>query len=54
MENFPDEQLFAITNHGLPWYSNLVNYLASGGSYIPEDLVNHEVRKLQIDASKFI
>lgn len=54
VENFPDEQLLAITSHGLPWYSNLVNYLASGGSYIPEDLVYHEVRKLKRDASRFI
>jgi hypothetical protein len=54
VENFPDEQLFAITNHGLPWYSNLVNYLASGGSYIPEGLAHHEIKKLMRDANIFV
>ena len=28
-ENFPDEQLFQLTVQ-VPWYANLVNYLAYG------------------------
>ena len=29
-ETFPDEQLFSITKHNLPWYADIVNYLVVG------------------------
>ena len=53
-ETFPDEHLFAITIHGLPWYSHIVNYLASNGTYAPESMDFYELRKLKRDARHYI
>jgi hypothetical protein len=56
VESFPDEQIFVIaaTTMELPWYSTLVNYLASGGTYRPEGATYHELRKLKRDAQNFV
>ena len=41
-ENFPDEGIVAVQCKQLPWYANIVNYLAAG--VIPEDW-NYALRK---------
>ncbi|KAK9928809.1 hypothetical protein M0R45_025929 [Rubus argutus] len=52
VESFPDENIFAAqaTTSELPWYSTLVNYLASGRTYIPEGATSHDLKKLERDS----
>ena len=41
-DSFPDEKLMAITNKGLPWFADFVNYLVS--NIIPAEL-NYQQKK---------
>ena len=49
-ENFPDEGILAVQCKQLPWYANIVNYLAAG--VIPEDW-NYALRKKFLKEVKF-
>ena len=46
-ENFPDEQLFHLTVQ-VPWYSDMVNYLACG--IMPLEFTYQQKRKLRKNA----
>ena len=50
-ENFPDEQLFKVSFQ-LPWYADIVNYLASG--VVPSEFSYQQKRKLRIDSRYYI
>ena len=50
-ENFPDEQLFKLSFQ-LPWYADIVNYLACG--VVPPELSYQQKRKLKIDNKYYI
>ena len=50
-ENFPDEQLFQLSFQ-LPWYADIVNYLASG--VVPQELSYQQRRKLRTDSRYYI
>ena len=43
-DSFPDEQLFQVQIH-LPWYADLVNYLACG--IVPQEFTYHLKKKLR-------
>ena len=49
-ENFPDEGILAVQCKQLPWYPNIVNYLAAG--VIPEDW-DYTLRKKILKEVKF-
>ncbi|XP_075107036.1 uncharacterized protein LOC142180018 [Nicotiana tabacum] len=44
-ENFPNEQLFVVTAGEVPWYTNFINYLASGD--MSSDLEPHAKKNLR-------
>ena len=50
-ENFPDEQLFKFSFQ-LPWYADIVNYLACG--VVPPKFSNQPKRKLKTDSKYYI
>ena len=50
-ESFPDEQLFQVKTQ-LPWYVDLVNYLACG--IVPQELTYQQKKKLRHEARFFI
>ena len=50
-ENFLDEQLFHVTVQ-VPWYANIVNYLACG--VMPLELTYQQKRKLRTNARFYI
>ena len=50
-ENFPNEQLFQLTVQ-VPWYADLVNYLACG--IMPSELTYQQKRTLITDARFYI
>ena len=50
-ENFPDEQLFKLTFQ-LPWYADIVNYLACG--VVPPEISYQQKRKLKTDNKYYI
>ena len=50
-ENFPDEQLFQLSFQ-LPWYANIVNYLACG--VVPSEFSYQQKRKLGTDNRYYI
>ena len=50
-ENFPDEQLFQLSFQ-LPWYADIVNYLACG--VVPSEFSYQQKRKLRIDIRYYI
>ena len=50
-ENFPDEQLFQLSFQ-LPWYDNIVNYLACG--VVPSEFSYQQKRKLGTDNRYYI
>lgn len=48
-DEFPDENLFTISS--LPWFANIVNYLAAGE--IPEEWSAKDKRKFLIEVCNF-
>ncbi|XP_062108564.1 uncharacterized protein LOC133819354 [Humulus lupulus] len=50
-ENFPDEQLLAM-QEVIPWYADIVNYLAS--KELPSDLTQAQRNKIKHDARYYI
>ena len=50
-KNFPDEQLFKVSFQ-LPWYADLVNYLACG--VVPSEFSYQKKRKLRTDSRYYI
>ena len=50
-ENFPDEQLFKLSFQ-LPWYADIVNYLACG--VVPPEFSYQQKRKLKTDSRYYI
>ena len=50
-ENFPDEQLFKVSFQ-LPWYDDIVNYLACG--VVPPEFSYQQKRKLKTDSRYYI
>ena len=50
-ENFPDEQLFQLSIQ-LPWYADIVNYLACG--VVPQEFSYQQRRKLKTDSRYYI
>ena len=50
-KNFPDEQLFQLSFQ-LPWYADIVNYLACG--VVPTEFSNQQKRKLRTDIRYYI
>ncbi|KAJ9556024.1 hypothetical protein OSB04_010638 [Centaurea solstitialis] len=51
-ETFPDEKIFAIKQLSVPWFADIVNYLACG--IIPKELNKHARRKLIFDSKKYL
>ena len=51
-DNFPDEQLWAITQLGTPWFANIANYLVS--RQVPSYLSKAQKDKLRSDAKYYI
>lgn len=56
VESFSDENIFAAqaSTSELPWYSTLVNYLASGRTFRPEGATSQDMKKLERDSQTFI
>ena len=50
-ENFPDKQLFKLSFQ-LPWYADIVNYLAYG--VVPPEFSYQQKRKLKTDSMYYI
>ena len=50
-ENFPNEQIFQVSVQ-VPWYANIVNYLACG--ILPPEFSYHQKRKLRTDSRVYI
>ncbi|KAJ9547618.1 hypothetical protein OSB04_020161 [Centaurea solstitialis] len=51
-ETFPDEKIFVIKQLAVPWFADIVNYLACG--IISEELNKHARRKLIFDSKKYL
>ncbi|KAJ9565994.1 LOW QUALITY PROTEIN: hypothetical protein OSB04_001960 [Centaurea solstitialis] len=51
-ETFPDEKIFAIKQLSIPWFADIVNYLAC--RIIPKELNKHARRKLIFDSKKYL
>ena len=51
-ENFPDKQLFVLLSVKVPWYADIVNYLACG--IMPPEFSHQHKRKLRIDSGFYI
>ncbi|KAJ9536000.1 hypothetical protein OSB04_un000828 [Centaurea solstitialis] len=51
-ETFPDEKIFAVKQLLVPWFADIVNYLACG--IIPKELNKHARRKLIFDSKKYL
>ncbi|XP_024178407.1 uncharacterized protein LOC112184382 [Rosa chinensis] len=54
VDSFPDEQLFTVTSKELPWFVHIVNYWASGGTFIPEDWDYQTKRRFRRDACRYV
>ncbi|KAJ9561566.1 hypothetical protein OSB04_006726 [Centaurea solstitialis] len=51
-ETFPDEKIFSVKQLSVPWFADIVNYLACG--IIPKELNKHARRKLIFDSKKYL
>ncbi|KAJ9535750.1 hypothetical protein OSB04_un001096 [Centaurea solstitialis] len=51
-ETFPDEKIFVVKQLSVPWFADIVNYLACG--IIPKELNKHARRKLIFDSKKYL
>ena len=51
VENFPDEQLFAMKSISAPWYADIVNYLASG--VMPYEFSRQQKKKFLVEVKHY-
>jgi len=51
-DQFPDETLYAVTTGSLPWYADIVNYLAT--KEFPTDSSRAEKKKIRAQAKYYL
>ena len=51
-EVFPDERILAVNHFSIPWFADIVNYLAC--EIIPKELNKYQKKKLIFDCKKYL